>query len=136
MSLKKMNCFGLCQLTIKFKRNLSSMWSQGEDVISNLSEMCAQSRKMDQGLTLILSFSIWFYKILVGTRVANNIFSLASHWWQISFKFYYKLIQAKAIHFLRLIFLKHDYTRHLFKTVLVAEDLCIFKSIVHHCSKF
>ena len=67
-----MNCFGLYQLTIKFKRNLSSMWSQGEDVISNLSEMCAQSRKMDQGLTLVLSFfSIWFYKIVVGTGVAG-----------------------------------------------------------------
>ena len=48
------------------------MWSQGEDVISNLSEMCAQSRKMDQGLTLVLSFfSIWFYKIVIGTGVAG-----------------------------------------------------------------
>ena len=46
------------------------MWSQA-DVISNLTKMCAQSRKMDQGLTLVLSFSIWFYKILVGTRVAG-----------------------------------------------------------------
>ena len=27
------------------------MWSQGEDVISNLSEMCAQSRKIDSPRT-------------------------------------------------------------------------------------
>ena len=45
------------------------------------------------------------------------------------------MIQAKAIHFLRPIFLKHIYTGHLFKIVFVAKDPYTFKFIAQLCSK-
>lgn len=47
------------------------MWSQAEDIISSFSEVGVQSRVIDQALPLDLSFSFWFYKSLVGNRLAG-----------------------------------------------------------------
>lgn len=41
MSLKKMNCFGLCQLTIKFKEICHRCEAQGEKMLLVAGEMCS-----------------------------------------------------------------------------------------------